>query len=642
MKKYYINLILLLFLQLGFSQIIEVTHLSNGTVIQLPIESIDSVNVGYYNNTSLKKVYQNNGNIIGIPVQEIDSITYTIPDITILPALSTIDIIDESSTSLFSGGVITNNGGSPISQRGVCWNTSPNPTIANNFTDDGTGTGNFSSHMYPLNPSTVYYVRAYAINENGTNYGNQLVFTTANSDQSADLPAVITGEITYEDGLTALGSGSASISSGTITSRGVCWAIGATPTINSSHSAEIAGAGGFSSSLDNLLPDTLYRVRAFATSDAGVAYGEEVLFRTHDLPSQFETTLHNYLENGTVSLDMGVLFNGGSEITEKGVCWSIEGIPTTEDNISESGSGEGLFNDIITDLNSENTYTFRAYATNGIGTSYGPVTTATFDGSLTLEDIYYILYEPGTRHYDFGQKGVDIFSDMLCGDMAFTQSAYGWYNSTADLVDTTSEVSPANSPPKLTYDYYFRFIDRVNPIIESLGPSGATPNNDEDRWVLGQVLALRGYAYFYLTQLFQEQYDPAEIILPLHVGGQYDANPVATGDIYNQIASDLNSAINLLDNYTRPNKLHINKTVAQGLLAYVYASMGDYQNAKVLADSVISAGTPLTTAAELAHPGVGSGFNDVTTSSWLWGKDLTAEDGQQLITLVGSDGLFYI
>lgn len=640
MKTYFINIILLLFVQFCFSQIIENTHLSNGTVLQLPIESIDSVNVVNYNGTPLKRVYQNNGDILSIAVQDIDSITFTMPNINVLPALSTIDITEESTTSLFSGGIITNDGGSPIIQRGVCWNTMPNPTTANNLTMDGIGLGDFTSHIYPLNPSTVYYVRAYAINENGTNYGNQLVFTTGSPDDSVELPEVITEELIYEDGLTALGSGSVSISSGTVTSRGFCWAIGATPTINSNQSVEVAGEGDFSSSLDNLLPDTLYRVRAFATSNAGVAYGEEVLFRTHDLPGQFETTLYNYLENGTVSLNMGVLDDGGSDITERGVCWSIDGIPTIEDNISVSGLGQGLYNSVVTDLSTENSYTFRAYATNGIGTAYGPVTTAALSGSVSLEDIYHMLYEPGTRHNDFGQKGVDIFSDMLCGDMALSQSAFGWYNSISNLEDTTSEVSSLDNPPALTYDYYFKVINSVNPIIESFTSSGSTPVDDEDQWLLGQVLALRGYAYFYLAQLFQEQYDPTEIILSLHVGSQYDVNPVPIGDVYNQMLSDLNNAINLLDNYTRPNKLHIDKTVAQGLLAYVYASMGDYLNAKILADTVIGTGIPLTTAAELAYPGVGSGFNDVNTSSWLWGKDLTVYDGMQLINWWGQMDYF--
>ena len=97
-----------------------------------------------------------------------------------VPTLSTKPIIYDSLINAESGGVITSDGGSEITVRGICWGTSPNPTIANDTTIDGSGTGSFSSFITNLNFSSTYYVRAYATNSNGTGYGDEIIFTTIN------------------------------------------------------------------------------------------------------------------------------------------------------------------------------------------------------------------------------------------------------------------------------------------------------------------------------------------------------------------------------------------------------------------------------------------------------------------------------
>ena len=60
------------------------------------------------------------------------------------------------------------------------YGTSSNPTLSNNFTTDGTGTGSFTRVLSGLSPVTTYYVRAYATNGVGTSYGNEFAFTTIN------------------------------------------------------------------------------------------------------------------------------------------------------------------------------------------------------------------------------------------------------------------------------------------------------------------------------------------------------------------------------------------------------------------------------------------------------------------------------
>lgn len=76
------------------------------------------------------------------------------------------------------GGYVTSDGENTVTARGVCYSTTPEPTIADSLTVDGQGTGNYTSHITNLMPNTRYYVRAYATNARGTAYGEQRDFTT--------------------------------------------------------------------------------------------------------------------------------------------------------------------------------------------------------------------------------------------------------------------------------------------------------------------------------------------------------------------------------------------------------------------------------------------------------------------------------
>jgi hypothetical protein len=103
------------------------------------------------------------------------SVTVTIAN---PPTLTTTSISNINSTSATSGGNITDGGASSVTERGVCWSTSQNPTTSNSKTTDGTGDGSFTSSITGLTAGTTYYVRAYATNSIGTSYGTQVTFTT--------------------------------------------------------------------------------------------------------------------------------------------------------------------------------------------------------------------------------------------------------------------------------------------------------------------------------------------------------------------------------------------------------------------------------------------------------------------------------
>ena len=131
-------------------------------------------------------IYQSNGTVLQIPISSIDSITYTINNPGNLATIATLPIGNTTSTSASSGGSISATGGSLVTQRGVCWSTAQNPTTANSKTTESGTIGSFTSNITGLTPSTLHYVRAYATNASGTSYGAQVSFTTASLPQIGD------------------------------------------------------------------------------------------------------------------------------------------------------------------------------------------------------------------------------------------------------------------------------------------------------------------------------------------------------------------------------------------------------------------------------------------------------------------------
>lgn len=98
-----------------------------------------------------------------------------------LATINTVPVLyDGQSRYIESGGIISSDGGSEVTLRGVCWSTNTNPTILDDTTINGSGTGNFTSLVDNLDYKTTYYIRAYATNSFGTTYGEEYHFTTAN------------------------------------------------------------------------------------------------------------------------------------------------------------------------------------------------------------------------------------------------------------------------------------------------------------------------------------------------------------------------------------------------------------------------------------------------------------------------------
>jgi uncharacterized protein (TIGR02145 family) len=116
-----------------------------------------------------------------------------------IPSVTTTPVSTITATSVVSGGNITNDGGEAVTARGVCWNTAGNPTTADTYTEDGSGTGAFASEVTGLSSGVVYYLRAYASNNTGTAYGDEIMTCTEGSDSQscAGIPAFSYGGQTY-------------------------------------------------------------------------------------------------------------------------------------------------------------------------------------------------------------------------------------------------------------------------------------------------------------------------------------------------------------------------------------------------------------------------------------------------------------
>ena len=198
---------------------------------------------------------------------------------TNLATLTTSATSSITQTSAESGGNIINEGGSAITAKGVCWGTSSGPTIGlTTKTTDGAGTGSFTSDVIGLSPNTTYYMRAYATNNAGTAYGNEISFVTNNT--SGSLATLTTSTVFLITQTTAQSGGNITdYGSSLVTSRGVFWSTNTNPTIAlSTKTNDGLGTGGYTSSISGLSANTVYYVRAFATNSVGTAYGNEINF----------------------------------------------------------------------------------------------------------------------------------------------------------------------------------------------------------------------------------------------------------------------------------------------------------------------------------------------------------------------------
>lgn len=270
------------------------------------------------------------------------------------------------------------------------------------------------------------------------------------TDLTKNLPILSTDEATSVGIHTAISGGEITSDNGAdVTARGVCWSTIPNPTIKDSITVDAAGTGKFSSNLKNLISDTTYYLRAYATNKNGTGYGLQVEFRTSKpyLATCYTNAVSNIYDVSAVSGGKVYSSDELEPITSRGVCWATKTNPTINNYKTIDGSGTGEFTSNLTGLTSRITYYVRAYAINKAGTKYGNEYSFTTFGIPIVETSYTPNAYIGCSIIDRG--GCEIINSGL------------YWNTTGNPTSNDNYFAGAKYPlPSDTFKsnttYYFR------------------------------------------------------------------------------------------------------------------------------------------------------------------------------------------
>lgn len=306
-------------------------------------------------------------------------ITFQTENATIA-TISTLSASNIGTVTATCSGSITSNGNSPITEVGIIFYS--NSTYLTNYGTRVKATlsqsGNYSVNLNGLHSNYSYYFAAYAVNNVGTKYGTTLSFVTS----APSFATVTTLAVSVINSNSALVGGNVTNEgNSSVTSRGIVYSTTANPTYNNNKVIISSGAGSFSQTFTNFVPNTTYYIRAFAYNAAGYAYGNQVIFSTPvATPAAVSTSDAKNITHNSVTLGGNLTSEGNSSVSDKGIVYSMIQNPSLSNGVKISkGTGTGIFEGQVTNLNSNAIYYARAYATNSYGTVYGNQVSFTTD-----------------------------------------------------------------------------------------------------------------------------------------------------------------------------------------------------------------------------------------------------------------------
>jgi len=301
-----------------------------------------------------------------------------------LPTVTTNSVSGITSISATSGGNVTSDGGDFVTARGVCWSTSPNPTIADSHTSDDSGTGIFTSSITGLNDGTTYYARAYATNSEGTAYGEEVSFIAENTvPKTGNFTITTCDSWIYDNGgssgdyqnssdgylvVNPVTEGQEVVLEGSysVESDYDYIYVYSGEGISGTQLGEYTGTGTISLMHDGTL--TIRFVSDGSVVDSG--FSIHITCSGAMKPAVITAAVTNFTAT-SAACGGNVIDDNGYSVIARGVCWSTSPNPTIADNHTSEGGGTGEFTSSITGLIEGTTYYVRAYATNSEGTAYG-------------------------------------------------------------------------------------------------------------------------------------------------------------------------------------------------------------------------------------------------------------------------------
>lgn len=242
---------------------------------------------------------------------------------------------------------------------------------------------------------------------------------------------------------------------------------------------------------------------------------------------------------------------------------------------------------------------------------------------------------------DFGQKSIDIATDIMSHDCVFYgQSYYGYFESEAQLINTI-ETSTSSD-----WYYYYKVINASNFVFGSIGSDEVMPENNQNKVYYGIAKTVRAYAYYNLLTMFGGTYEHSKNLafIPVYRTQSETAAAPCTGDsVVRQIIFDCEGAIAAYeaamndpdgDVATVTGIDQPDEDVAYTILAYTYLYTGEWAKAQAAAEKALEVASNKSV---LAEKDLYNGFNSVDTYSdnWMWGYDITADNTGALCTFWG-------
>lgn len=233
---------------------------------------------------------------------------------------------------------------------------------------------------------------------------------------------------------------------------------------------------------------------------------------------------------------------------------------------------------------------------------------------LIINGIHRSLY---IRYGAQGRTGISSLMlqiENLGEDYVNTERANGWFINMSAWQDHTN----ANDADALfPFRTYYRIIRNANIIIN--GAENAVGDESEKNAVVGQALVYRAWAHFQMVQLYGERYQAGgnntQLGIPIRLTP--DNEPLARNtveEVYTQVNQDLDDAIAIFANYTRPNKSHLDVSVARGLKARIALVQANYSVAADFAAQARQGYELMDNNTYLNN------FSDYTNVEWMWGS----------------------